>query len=139
LQDIDEKELAFLGDNRPARRYLFFRFVIFYLYTKASGNNTVNEKVNRHDFWPTMGRYLHRSTLVTLARCVSGTELPPSLLEMNTFEPDEELDKRMGQDIGMLLGAELREAFISSMEEKEKDDEEEDEEATDDEYTSTDE
>lgn len=86
-----------------------------------------------------MGRYLHRPTLVTIARCVSGTKLPPSLLEMNTFEPDEELDKRMGQDIGMLLGAELREAFISSMAEKEKDDEEEDEEATDDEYTNTDE
>lgn len=96
----------------PPPRYLSFRFVMSYLYAKASGNNTVNEKVNRHDFWPTMCRYLHKSTLVTLARCVSGTELPPSLLEASTFGPDGEQDEQMGQDTGMLLGAELREASM---------------------------
>lgn len=85
-----------------------------------------------------MGRCLHRSTLVILARCVSGTELPPSLLETNTFEPDGEQDKQAGQDIGMLLGADIREALISSMEEREKEDEDE-EETTDEEYGSSDE
>jgi hypothetical protein len=137
-KNIDKKELTFLGDNRPACRYLFFRFVISYLYARINGNDVVREKFNRHNFWPTMGRYLHRSTLVTLARCFSGTELPPSLLETNTFEPDGEQDKQAGQDIGMLLGADIREALISSMEEREKEDEDE-EETTDEEYGSSDE
>jgi hypothetical protein len=140
LQDLDKKELTFVGDNRPARRYLFFRFVISYLHARISGNDTVSGKVNRNDFWPTMDRYLHRSTLVTLARCVSGIELPPSLLERNTFEPDGELDKRRGEDIGMLLAADIRGNHISSIGVEEKDDEEgEDEEVTVDGYTSTDE
>ncbi|KAL4779098.1 hypothetical protein BJX76DRAFT_365523 [Aspergillus varians] len=115
LEDIDKKELKFLGDNRPARRYLFFRYIISCLYAKAKGKTTVSEKVKRKDFWPTMGRYLHKSTLVTLARCVSGAELPPSLVEGNTFESEEERDKVKGKDIGMLLGADLREALVSIM------------------------
>ncbi|KAI9369358.1 hypothetical protein BJX61DRAFT_536488 [Aspergillus egyptiacus] len=128
LEDIDKKELRFLGDHRPARRYLFFRFVISYLHAKASGNTVVSEKVNRKDFWPTIGRYLHKSTLVTLARCVSGTELPPSLVEGKTFESEGEGDQATGKDIGMLLGADLRDALVSSMREEgeENTDDEED-------------
>ncbi|PTU19127.1 hypothetical protein P175DRAFT_0494281 [Aspergillus ochraceoroseus IBT 24754] len=85
LEDIDKKELTFLGDNQPAHRYLFFRFIISYLYAKANGNTMVREKVNRKDFWPIIGRYLHKSMLVTLARSVSGTELPRSLVEGKTL------------------------------------------------------
>ncbi|KAL4984924.1 hypothetical protein BDW68DRAFT_165996 [Aspergillus falconensis] len=45
LEDIDKKELAFLSDNRPPRRYLYFWFIISYLQAMAKGNTVVSEKV----------------------------------------------------------------------------------------------
>ena len=36
-KDIDGRELKFLGDNRPARRFLYFRYIMTYLYYKKLG------------------------------------------------------------------------------------------------------
>ncbi|OJJ48483.1 hypothetical protein ASPZODRAFT_140775 [Penicilliopsis zonata CBS 506.65] len=83
LQDIDNRELIFRTDNRPARRFLYFRM-------------RLDDKVNKNDFWLTIGRYLHRSTLVSLARCISGCN-----------------------DAGMVLSVDSRDAITVSIRERE--------------------
>ncbi|OJJ50661.1 hypothetical protein ASPZODRAFT_162606 [Penicilliopsis zonata CBS 506.65] len=113
--DIDNTELKFLTDNRPRRRYLYFRFVVSYLNAKRNNYWGFTSKVETGRFWPTLGPYLRRSTLVALGRCISGTELPQSLIEGNTFE--SEYDAAQDKDSGMILGADIREALEESIKE----------------------
>ncbi|KAJ9486869.1 hypothetical protein VN97_g6463 [Penicillium thymicola] len=87
LKEIDNKPLTFISDNRPRRRYLYFGFIIAYLNAKSRGASyAVAKKVEATLFWPFGGEYLNQSTLVTLARCVSGSELPESLVQDKTFD-----------------------------------------------------
>ncbi|PGH12241.1 hypothetical protein AJ79_04421 [Helicocarpus griseus UAMH5409] len=110
-RDYDGKELQFRGDNRPARRYLYFRFIITYLHAKKDGNLSWVDKVdNRHVMWASPGLYLEKSTLTTLARNISGFELPSHLYEKNTFEADEAGNP---EDDG-LLALWLRNAMVFS-------------------------
>lgn len=104
-QELDGRVLTFLNDNRPRRRYLYFRFIISYLQAKKLQLADVTEKVEAKRFWPSEGAYLHKSTLKTLARCVSGSELPGDLAE-NTFE-DSINPARDGQ-AGMIIAADLQ-------------------------------
>ncbi|KAL5338252.1 hypothetical protein BJX70DRAFT_388656 [Aspergillus crustosus] len=117
LGDMDGRQLQFLSDNRPARRFLYFRFIISYLNAKQLGIKTIETKVDTKKFWPIMGPYLRKSTLVTLARCVSGCELPAELVEGKTFETGGKTEIIAGEDAGMTLGLDLREALIESMKE----------------------
>ncbi|KAL5001971.1 hypothetical protein BDV10DRAFT_159143 [Aspergillus recurvatus] len=106
-------ELTILGDNPPARRYLYFRFIIPYLHAIAKGNTVLSEKVSRKNFWFSVGRYYQ--CLSSSLAAFPGNELPPSLSEGKTFEFGNEQDVAKGKDIGMLLGADLRDAHVSSM------------------------
>ncbi|KAN0074125.1 hypothetical protein V8E54_008062 [Elaphomyces granulatus] len=76
------------------------------LYLK--GNNTFTrwnrndnakflERVeNKEIFWASPGSYLRKSTLVSLARNISGLELPPSLYQDTTFgSTDDSVDSTM--------------------------------------------
>ncbi|KAI9371257.1 hypothetical protein BJX61DRAFT_512154 [Aspergillus egyptiacus] len=114
-KDLNGKELTFLSESRPARRFLYFRFLISYLYAKRRGDTSVKEKVDATRFWPTMGRYLNRSTLVTMARCISGCDLPPSFVEGSTFELEGDQAEQKSTDAGMVLSAQLRDAMLDSM------------------------
>ncbi|KAL3465565.1 hypothetical protein BJX64DRAFT_285496 [Aspergillus heterothallicus] len=130
LRDFDGKELRFLTDNRPARRFLYFRFIISYLHAKRNGSLAIQKKVDTKRFWPTMGRYLNNSTLVTLARCVSGCDLPASLVNGQTFESEDEV---ASEDAGLLLSVKLRDAWTDSVKElsEQRDTGEEEEEEDD--------
>ena len=124
VKDVDGKELQFLSENRPAQRYLYFRYIITYLYAKKAGNTDWTERVeNCNDFWPTSGPYVEKSTLQSLARNISGCQLPAPLYERATFE---EPDKDESQDL--LLSSRLRSAIIESSKRSEEEDEEEEEE-----------
>ncbi|KAJ5898882.1 hypothetical protein N7495_003626 [Penicillium taxi] len=105
VKDLDERELKFLNDNRPRRRYLYFRFIVSYLWAKRQ-NSVVGHHVEAKKFWPSGGAYLQRSTLQSLARCVSGSEIPSHLISNQTFE----LPKDPGRDTqaGMILAADIR-------------------------------
>jgi hypothetical protein len=41
LQHLDEKELVFLTDNRPAKRFLYFRFIISYIFASVPSNQAI--------------------------------------------------------------------------------------------------
>ncbi|KAJ5172130.1 hypothetical protein N7492_004723 [Penicillium capsulatum] len=105
VKDLDGRVLQFLNDNRPCRRYLYFRFIISYLQAKKLQLTDVTEKVEAKRFWPSEGAYLHKSTLKILARCVSGCELPDDLTE-NTFE--DSIDPARDNQAGMIMAADLQ-------------------------------
>ncbi|PKY01790.1 hypothetical protein P168DRAFT_329706 [Aspergillus campestris IBT 28561] len=128
-KELDHKELVFLSDNRPARRFLYFRFLITYLNAKRANNTAFTSTVESKDqFWASPGDYLERSTLKSLARNISGLELPPTLLE-HTFE-HEPRDESAADSTGTILSSLLREATVEStreLEEGESDGEDEEE------------
>ncbi|KAI1831808.1 hypothetical protein DTO027I6_7223 [Penicillium roqueforti] len=112
LKDIDNKPLTFVSDNRPRERYLYFCFIIAYLNAKSRGvSDAVARKVEATRFWPSAGEYLNRSTLVTLARCVSGSELPESLVQDKTFDSGDTSTR--DADAGTVLGADVCDAILA--------------------------
>lgn len=57
-------------------------------------------------FWPSASAYLRRSTLQTLARAISGCEIPKDLVASQTFESSD--DPVRDFVAGMVLAADLR-------------------------------
>ncbi|KAJ5549849.1 hypothetical protein N7535_002208 [Penicillium sp. DV-2018c] len=105
VKDLDNRPLKFLSDNRPRRRYLYLRFLISYMWGKRASVAGVEQKVESNRFWPSAGSYLQRSTLQTLARCVSGCEIPEYLTAEQTFTSSETPER--GVTAGMNLAADL--------------------------------
>jgi hypothetical protein len=112
-----------LSPHRPAKRYLYFRFIITYIHAQKSGNTTFTNRVeNKTDFWASPGPYLRKSTLISLARNISGCELPPPLLASTTFEKSEfNVSSEEEDEISMTLASQLRDAVIQSAKDAEKD------------------
>lgn len=79
-KDLDESILQFRNDNRPARRYLYFKYLMTYLTTQQSGNTQwVERSPGMGTMWCTPGSYLRHSMLRLLARQVSDHYLPEAL------------------------------------------------------------
>ncbi|KAJ5378169.1 uncharacterized protein N7496_005578 [Penicillium cataractarum] len=77
--------LEFRTNNRPARRYLCFRFLITYIYAKQKGFKQFTDKVEcRSTFWGSPGEYLEQSSLELLTRNVGATL--PRTIERNVFD-----------------------------------------------------
>jgi len=116
--DLDQKELVFRGDKRPAKRYLYFRFIITIINAQRANNTPFLQRLEGKEvFWASPGSYLRRSTLVSLARNISGLELPPSQYNETTFE-ETELDARRDQDAAAQLAVQLRNATVESSKEQ---------------------
>lgn len=61
-----------------------------YLQAKIHGHKGFTDTVEANDeFWASPREYLRKSTLLSLARNVSGFELPPSIYSNTTFEDEE--------------------------------------------------
>ncbi|KAL8697688.1 MAG: hypothetical protein Q9201_007003 [Fulgogasparrea decipioides] len=89
-KDLDGRKLQFLGPHRPAKRFLYFRFVITYLECKQNGQMSwVDDVEAKGTMWPTPGPYLRRSMLVSLARKISDRFLPEVFYDKTTFETAE--------------------------------------------------
>ena len=101
----------FLTANRPARRYLYFRYVITYLHHKREGTLVWVENVEaRGTIWATPGPYLRQSMLISLARKVSDHFLPEVFYHDTTFQAvgaDESVERPQGED-GMVLSLAVR-------------------------------
>lgn len=83
------------------------------------------------DVWLSPGEYLQRSTLVILARNISGCELPASALDDKTFEAEEDQVTSDVQNAVDTLGSiSLRDAYIASVQAGT-----DDADVTDDDYT----
>ncbi|KAJ5679974.1 hypothetical protein N7462_008218 [Penicillium macrosclerotiorum] len=106
VKDLDGRQLDFLSDNRPRRRYLYLQFIVSYLWAKKRELPNIAEKVETRKFWPSGGDYLRKSTLQTMARCISGCEIPDNLLSGQTFE--ESIASSQDVQAGMLLAADVK-------------------------------
>jgi hypothetical protein len=88
------------------------------IHAQQSDNTFFLRRLEKKEaFWASPGSYLHKSTLISLARNISGLELPPSVYSDTTFE--ETTDTQKGQDtvshlVASQLAAQLREATIES-------------------------
>ncbi|KAG0645443.1 hypothetical protein D0Z07_8664 [Hyphodiscus hymeniophilus] len=106
-RDIDGRALKFLTPNRPARRYLYLRYVFTFLHQQKLGNVDWLSRVEaRGCIWATPGPYLRKSMLLTLARRISDQFLPEVFYD-STFtiadgcpqrSPEDEEDLAMGFD-----------------------------------------
>lgn len=122
----------FRSGNRPARRYLYFRYVINYLWAKQQGNQEWVEQIdNKGVFWASPGPYLEKSTLISLGRNISGFELPPSILESTTFDGPVPTKGDENQDLSVCIA--LREANMATSKAQEDEDGHEDEDEDEDE------
>ena len=126
-QDLEGRELQFLTANQPARRYLYFRFLVTYLHAKQSGNSEFTSMVDScQTFWACPGGYLERSTLISLARNISGIQLPPAITA-HTFD-DASASVSKTEDAATILAVELQEAVAANLKRwNDKDETDEDE------------
>ncbi|KAI5303227.1 TFIIH complex subunit tfb5 [Ascosphaera pollenicola] len=83
-RDIHGNPLIFHNHHRPARRFLFFHFVISYLRAQS-----LEFSVKPNIAWPVPGRYVDKESLLMIGRCISGTELPELLYKGMVFEKTE--------------------------------------------------
>ena len=85
-KDVDGKELVFRGPNRPARRYLYFRFLITYLhYAKLGDVKWESEVSDKGTIWASPGNYLRESMLLTFAKKIGDIFLPSATVQQTTF------------------------------------------------------
>ena len=142
-KDLDGTTLEFLNDNRPARRFLYFKYVMACMRAKELGNGKwIACHPSQGTMWCTPGLYLRRSMLTSLARQVSDHFLPEALYMDNTFDhadggpnktPDQE--KVLAMSLGLKLEDEKAETKISPAEEYEDNEDDDDD---DDDYDDND-
>jgi hypothetical protein len=92
LQDLDGRNLRFLTSARPARRYLYFRFLMTAIGTRKRGppmDAWVKDET-KGCMWATPGAYLRESMLKILALQDGHHFLPDALMEGCTFDDDKE-------------------------------------------------
>jgi hypothetical protein len=91
------------------------------IHAQQNDNTDFLQRIeSRKVLWASAGDYLRRSTLISLARNISGLDLPPSLYQDNTFE-GELTDQSMGMKSTVELSEQLRNATIESSRQYSKD------------------
>ena len=64
-------------------------------------------------FWASPGKYLQRGTLVSLARNISGLDLPESIYQDTTFP--ETVGSQDPAETAMVLTSQLKDAILESV------------------------
>ena len=89
-RDIDGRKLIFLNNNRPARRFLYMRYTLAWLYAEGRLWN-FKEKVPPGEVWASPNKpdgYLRKSILVAMGK-KTGDKLPKNLIDAGVFsDPD---------------------------------------------------
>lgn len=87
-KDIDGRKLTFLNDNRPARRFLYLRYILAELQADKNAWPGFKDKFPPAEVWASPNKpdgYLRKSVLVEL-RERTGNKLPKRLLDAGSFE-----------------------------------------------------
>jgi hypothetical protein len=109
--DYDGKELEFLNDQRPSRRFLYFHYILCIyraMQERTKGWQTARDESKTRKLWATPGPYLRMSILRKLAEVIGdGVELPEELLvdgEITEAKPlDEETEVLDAKDLTSAL------------------------------------
>ncbi|KAL9598482.1 MAG: hypothetical protein Q9219_004455 [cf. Caloplaca sp. 3 TL-2023] len=100
--DIDGKTLQFQNDNRPARRYLYFRYIMAYMKATKSGYPDREKKLPSGKIWASPDKpdgYLRRSALQILAKRIGDQPLSSDLIEAGTFDDTDPASGRQVDDM----------------------------------------
>lgn len=88
-RDVDGRSLTFVNTNRPARRYLYFRYLMTWIYARKQDDwRGFETGVPPNKVWATPNKprgYLKSSILRDLA-CRVGDKLPEDLVRLGEFE-----------------------------------------------------
>ncbi|KAL8682944.1 MAG: hypothetical protein Q9186_001023 [Xanthomendoza sp. 1 TL-2023] len=101
-RDIDGKALQFQNDNRPARRYLYFRYVMAHMNASRNGWPDVEKKLPSGEIWASPNKpdgYLRKSVLQILAKRIGVQTLPSDLVEAGTFDDTDPASGRQVEDM----------------------------------------
>lgn len=136
FKDLDETILQFPNENRPARRYLYFKYLMTFLMTQELGGTKWAEKrAHKGSMWCTPGPYLRKSMLASLAKQVSDGWLPEAIYTGATFsdaaeEPNRPPDNEevLAMSLGLKLEEEKTDASKRALAADNPDDEADDEE-----------
>ncbi|KAI9767050.1 MAG: hypothetical protein M1839_004640 [Geoglossum umbratile] len=144
---LDEREIKFPTDYRPAARFLYYHFLTSLLrcrYYQQPGWEKVWAKMKTGQPWPTPGRYLRESMLLCLAKAADSGICDDTIEELvreHTFSTadrlsvheEEEIARRI-QEIGERQTEEWeKEAELGRAEEDEDEEDEEDEDESEEE------
>ena len=127
-RDIDGRKLTFRNTNRPARRYLYFRYTMGYMHAQTEIYENFKQKVPSGSIWASPGKpdgYLRRSVLRALARLCGDEDLPGDLMEAGGFEDTEPNSGNSVSDqvAGIVIAQHIKRKF-DGVEEQEEDDDE---------------
>ena len=98
-QHFDNLELGFPGPNRPAVRYLYFRFILTYLYwlnreeKEGKGGLDWSRDLEKEGVvWAVPGQWLRGKFMNKLSRSICGKDLPLKVLMGCTFDDIEDVN-----------------------------------------------
>lgn len=135
-RDIDGKQLQFCNNNRPARRYLYFRYVMAHMNAVKEGHANIDKKLPNGRIWASPNKpdgYLRKSVLQVLAQRIGDQPLPFELVEAGTFEDTDPASGRLVEDekASIELSYRMKENRKGNL--KDDDDDDDDEDGDDDE------
>lgn len=87
-QDLDGRRLQFLNNNRPARRYLYFRYAMAHLHAQRENFPNFKKKLPSGTIWASPGKedgYPRESVLQSLSKRIGDEPLPLELMTAGTF------------------------------------------------------
>lgn len=130
-QELHGRKLTFQNDNRPARRYLYFRYVMALMHAEYEKWEGYRDKVPPGRIWASPSKpegYLRKSVLRGLARKVHDEDiLPEELVEAGGFEDTdpptgtEAADQMAGLELGIEMRRECKKKTMKVEEEDEDD------------------
>lgn len=129
-QDIDGRELKFLNDNRPARRFLYMRYALAWLTAEDKSWESFKERVPPGEVWTSPNKpdgYLRKSVFLGIHKRL-GDKLPNHLIHAGIFE-DPDTSSIVDDELAKIRITEHVENHIEgARDEKEVDTEEESDE-----------
>lgn len=106
--------MTFRGAGRPARRYLYFRFIMTYLLCKNRGRSLEWAQTGPRGYiWATPGPYLRKGMLAAMGKVAGDMYMPEAWemeLEKSTFidadgspAVDEQTERNMSRKLSMKM------------------------------------
>ena len=131
-KDFDEQKLKFFNENRPARRYLYLKYVMTYLHAEKPRYSNFKEKVPNGTMWASPKKqdgYFRKSVLRILTERVGNTTLPIDLIAAETFVDTESNTGRSIKNIkaGIELFARIKKKEKSNLKNESENETDEDE------------
>ena len=129
-RDIDGRRLQFCNDNRPARRFLYMRYVLAWFHAKDQGWPNFQSKVPPGEIWASPNKpqgYLRKSILLEMGKR-AGDTLPKDLIDAGVFEDSSTSSAVHDQVAGMTIADHVHDHLKGMRDSKDEESGEEDDE-----------